>query len=97
VVREPHQESKARELAALSTSSLSEDPERSILLGMQAVHATLRFGQPAVGAAEDALHQAILSSQVRMTLRAYGQNSRRARCPTHELHFNRRFMINHAR
>jgi integrase len=27
----------------------------------------------------------------------YGQNSRRARCPTHELHFNRRFMINQAR
>jgi hypothetical protein len=27
----------------------------------------------------------------------YGQNSRRASCPTHEPHFNRRFMINQAR
>ena len=28
---------------------------------------------------------------------AYGQNSRRARCPTHEPHFKHRFMINQAR
>ena len=26
-----------------------------------------------------------------------GQNSRRTRCPTHEPHFKRRFMINQAR
>ena len=38
---------------------------------MQAVNATLRFGQPPVPAAEEALHQAILSSQVRMTLRGH--------------------------
>ena len=64
-------ESKGRELAAFSTESLSEDPEKSILLGMHAVNATLRFGQPPVAAAEEALHQAILSSQVRMTLRGH--------------------------
>ena len=28
---------------------------------------------------------------------SYGQNIRSARCPTHEPHFNRRFMINQAR
>jgi hypothetical protein len=28
---------------------------------------------------------------------AYGQNSHRARCPTHEPHFKQRFMINQAR
>ena len=64
-------ESKARELAAFATESLGEDPERSILLGMQAINATLRYGQPPVPAAEDALHQAILSSQVRLTLRGH--------------------------
>jgi WD40 repeat protein len=64
-------ESKAKELAASSTESLSDDPERSILLSIQAVNATLRFDQPAVPAAEDALHQAILSSQIRKTLKGH--------------------------
>ena len=54
-------ESKARELAALALEGLKEDPERSILLGMQAVNATTQFGQPPVPAAEDALQLAILS------------------------------------
>jgi len=71
VAQRNSRESKARELAAYSTQSLSEDPEKSILLGMQAVNATLRFGQPPVPAAEEALHQAILSSQVRVTLRGH--------------------------
>ena len=38
---------------------------------MQAVNATLQFGQPPVPAAEEALHQAILSSQVRLTLKGH--------------------------
>ena len=71
IAQERERESKARELAAISTEGLSEDPEKSILLGMQAVNATLRFGQPPVPAAEDALHQAILSSPVRLTLRGH--------------------------
>ena len=53
--------SNARELAALALAGLKEDPERSVLLGMQAVNATIRFGQPPVPAAEDALQLAILS------------------------------------
>jgi WD40 repeat protein len=67
-------ESKARELAAFSVDGLTEDPERSILLGMQAVNATLRFGQQPVPAAEEALHRAILSSQVRLTLRGHSNS-----------------------
>jgi hypothetical protein len=63
--------SKGRELAAYATANLGEDPERSILLGMQAVNATLHFGQPPVPAAAEALHQAILSSHVRLTLRGH--------------------------
>ena len=64
-------ESKARELAALATEALAEDPERSILLSMEAVKATTRFGQPPVRAAEQALHQSVLSSRVRLTLRGH--------------------------
>jgi WD40 repeat protein len=41
---------------------------------MQAINATLRFGQPSVPATEDALHQAILSSQVRKTLKGHASN-----------------------
>jgi hypothetical protein len=66
-------ESKARELAALTAESLSEDPERSILLGMHALNTTLRVGEAPVPAAEDALHQAILSSQARLTLKGHNR------------------------
>jgi len=61
-------ESKARELAVLAKDSLSDDPERSILLGMHAANATLQYGQPPVATAEDLLHQALLASQLRLTL-----------------------------
>jgi WD40 repeat protein len=64
-------QSRGREVAAYATQSLDDDPEKSILLAMQAVNATLRFGQRPVPAAEEALHQAILSSQVRVTLRGH--------------------------
>jgi len=70
VLRTSH-ESKASELAAFSTQSLNDDPEKSILLALQAVNATLRFGQPCLPAAEATLHQAILSSQVCKTLRGH--------------------------
>jgi hypothetical protein len=63
IALENARESKARELAAYATHNLRDDPEKSILLGMQAVNATLQFGQPPVPATGDALHQAILSSQ----------------------------------
>jgi len=64
-------ESSARELAAYARGSLDGHPENSIRLGIRAVNATFRFGQPVVAVAEDILHQAILSSQVRMTLRGH--------------------------
>ena len=57
-------ESKARELAALTLEGIGENPDRSILLAMHAVNATLRFGQPPVPAAVDALQRAILSLPV---------------------------------
>jgi WD40 repeat protein len=66
-------EAKARELAAYSTQSLSDDPEKSILLGMQAVNATLRFGQLPVPAAQEALHQALLSFRELLTLKGHNK------------------------
>jgi hypothetical protein len=64
-------ESKARELAAYATDNLSDNPEQAVLLAAQAVNATVRFGQPPVPGTEELLHQAILSSRVRETLRGH--------------------------
>ena len=64
-------ESRARELSTFALESRSDDPEKSILLAMQAVNATLQYGQPPVPVAEDGLHQAISSSPVRLTLKGH--------------------------
>ena len=52
---------KPGSFAAFATESLSEDPERSILLRMEAVNAILRFDHHSLPVAEDVLHRAILS------------------------------------
>ena len=52
----------SRELAAASLSNLDIDPERSVLLAMQAISTTYTLE------AEDALHQSVLASRVRRTL-----------------------------
>jgi len=57
--------SASRELAAGSISSLDVDPERSILLALQAVAVEHTLE------AEAALHQAVLDSRVRLTLRGH--------------------------
>lgn len=64
-------ESTARELAAYAINNLNEDPELSILLAVRAAGATLRFSEPCLSTVEDVLHKAILSSQVRLTLRGH--------------------------
>jgi dipeptidyl aminopeptidase/acylaminoacyl peptidase len=64
-------EARSRELAAMAIEALQEDPERSIILGVQAVTSTLHVWQPRTPAAVDALHRAILSSQIRLTLRGH--------------------------
>jgi WD40 repeat protein len=66
-------ESKAQELAAFSVERLSDSPETSILLGIQAVGATRRFGLAPVPASEDALHNALLASHLRRTLRGHSR------------------------
>jgi WD40 repeat protein/serine/threonine protein kinase len=61
-------EAHAQKLAAYAVGSLSEDPERSIILSMHAVDATLGFNQGVQRAAEEALHTAIMMSRARLTL-----------------------------
>jgi WD40 repeat protein len=68
VAQRNERESKARELAALALQGLNEDPERSLLLSMQAVNATVHFGRPPERSAKEALHQSLISSQVRLLL-----------------------------
>ena len=58
----------ARELAAAAVNSVQVDPERSILLALQAVSTTRELGEPVVPEAEAALHQALIASRVRLAL-----------------------------
>ena len=56
------QSSSSRELAAAAISNLTVDPERSILLALEAVSVKH------TSEAENALHEAVLNSRVRLTL-----------------------------
>ncbi|MEZ4767870.1 MAG: AAA family ATPase [Caldilineales bacterium] len=58
----------SRELAAASVSNLPLDPERSILLAMAAVSQTRDADLPVPKEAEEALHQALLTSRLWRTL-----------------------------
>jgi WD40 repeat protein/transcriptional regulator with XRE-family HTH domain len=62
----------ARELAAASLNNLAVDPERSILLALQAVSTTREVDGTVLPEAEEALHRAIVASPVRLALRAHG-------------------------
>jgi class 3 adenylate cyclase len=61
----------ARELAAAAVSNLSIDPERSILLSLQAVNTSVQNNQPVLLEAQDALHRSLQTSRVLATLRAH--------------------------
>jgi WD40 repeat protein/transcriptional regulator with XRE-family HTH domain len=61
----------ARELAAAAVSNLPTDPERSILLALQAIDATRAMRQPTLVEAQDALHRAVQSSHLLSTLRGH--------------------------
>jgi WD40 repeat protein len=58
----------ARELAAASLSNLGIDPERSVLLALNAISTTRTVDGSVLPEATEALHRAILGSQVRLTL-----------------------------
>jgi len=65
------QASFERELAAAANSNLSVDPERSVLLALQAVAISKQQGQPVLVEAADALHRSIESSRILATLRGH--------------------------
>ena len=58
----------SRELAAASVINLEVDPERSILLALQAVNTTYAVDGSVLPEAEDALHRAVQASRVKLTL-----------------------------
>jgi WD40 repeat protein len=61
----------ARELSASAVNNLEVDPERSILLGLQAVSISSIGGKPVLREAEEALHRAVGASRVQLTLRGH--------------------------
>ena len=60
-----------RELASASISNLDVDPERSILLALQAVNKTYAVDGTVLPEAEDALHRAVQTSRIELTLRGH--------------------------
>ncbi|MGQ0605161.1 MAG: nSTAND1 domain-containing NTPase [Anaerolineales bacterium] len=67
--QEQQQVAFARELSASAINNLSVDPERSILLALQAVNISMENGQPPLLEAQDALHRALQTSRVLTTWR----------------------------
>ena len=57
----------ARELAAASVANLDVDPERSILLALEAVDVTRSADGTVLPQAEEALHRAVISSRIVLT------------------------------
>lgn len=62
----------ARELAAAAVANLEVDPELSILLATEAVQTTRSFDGTVLREAEEALHRAVGSSRVELTVRGLG-------------------------
>jgi WD40 repeat protein len=60
-----------RELSSAANSNLGVDPERSILLALQAIKLTEDANQPPLLEAQDALHRAVQASRVQLTLRGH--------------------------
>src|SRR5512142_660436 len=61
----------SRELASASLANLDIDPERSILLALQAVSLSTQNNEAPLLEAQDALHRAVQASRVQFTLRGH--------------------------
>jgi WD40 repeat protein len=61
----------ARELSAAALNNLEADPERSILLALRAVSISSIGGKPALCEAEEALHRAVQTSRIQLTLKGH--------------------------
>ena len=62
----------ARELAAASVANLDVDPERSILLALEAIDETRSVDEPVLPEAEEALHRAVTSSRIERSFPGVG-------------------------
>jgi WD40 repeat protein/DNA-binding SARP family transcriptional activator len=62
----------ARELAAAAVANLEVDPERAILLAIQAVDTTRSVDESVLPEAEEALHRAVTSSRVMLSVPGIG-------------------------
>jgi WD40 repeat protein len=60
-----------RELSVNAVNNLNVDPERSILLALQAVSVSSTDGKPVLREAEEALHRATQTSRVQFALRTH--------------------------
>jgi len=60
-----------RELSVNAVNNLDVDPERSILLALQAVSISSTGGKPVLREAEEALHRAVGASRLQFTLRGH--------------------------
>ncbi|MBI5651807.1 MAG: PD40 domain-containing protein [Chloroflexi bacterium] len=63
----------ARELSVSSVNNLGIDPERSILLALEAVSVSSTNGTPVLREAEEALHRAVQTSRVQLAVRGHSQ------------------------
>jgi hypothetical protein len=61
----------ARELSVNAVNNLAADPERSILLALQAASVSSTGGKPILLEAEEALHRAVQASRLQFTLRGH--------------------------
>ena len=62
----------ARELAAASVANVDVDPERSILLALEAIDRTRSVDGSVLPEAEEALHRAVTSSRIELTAKDVG-------------------------
>jgi WD40 repeat protein/DNA-binding SARP family transcriptional activator/class 3 adenylate cyclase len=65
-------ETRARELAAAADATLAIDPERSILLALEAVRTTRSVDGSVLKEAEEALHRAVFTSRIQVTMTGAG-------------------------
>jgi WD40 repeat protein len=61
-------------LIADSGESISDDPERALLLASEALNTRLRSNDPPLPEAEDAVHRALLAANLRLILRGHTGN-----------------------
>jgi WD40 repeat protein len=64
--------SAARELAAAAVANLTTDPERSILLALEAVDQTRSVDGSVLAEAEEALHRAVVTSRIVLSVPGVG-------------------------